>query len=250
VARGARLKSTNTHLYLMPQILEPPGETRAVPWVLRQLAARLGLHDFFPWNDTEGLLDALLDAPASRHATVEALRIDGGIRALEISHVAHPDLAFPTPSGKLELYSERAAALGLPALPDFQPLAGDTYPLTLRQGRTLTHFHGFYDHGRALPTLAAADPEPRLWISPSDAAARRLADGAAIVIKNARGEMRARAHVTSKIPPGTVWMRDGWSGLNTLTSGDAVLPDDAVDALAFSAGQAAFDARVEVSSLR
>jgi anaerobic selenocysteine-containing dehydrogenase len=241
-------KSTNTHLYLMPKILEPPGEARAVPWVLRELAARLGLADFFPWDDTEGVLDALLDAPASRHATVAALRAEGGIRALDVSHVAHPDLKFPTPSGKLELYSERAAALGLPPLPVFEPLGGDAYPLTLRQGRTLTHFHGFYDHGRALPTLAAADPEPVLWISPSDAAARGLTDGAAIVVKNARGEMTARAHVTGRIPAGTVWMRDGWSGLNTLTSGEPILPDGAVDSLAFSAGQAAFDARVEVSA--
>jgi anaerobic selenocysteine-containing dehydrogenase len=241
-------KSTNTHLYLMPQILEPPGETRAVPWVLRQLAARLGVEDFFPWSDTEGLLDALLDAPASRHATVSALRDEGGIRALEISHVAHPDLAFPTPSGKLELYSERAAALGLPALPEYQPLVDDAYPLTLRQGRTLTHFHGFYDHGRALPTLAAADPEPFLWISPSDAASRGLTDGDGIVIRNARGQMPARAHVTAKIPTGTVWMRDGWSGLNSLTSGEAVLPDAAVESMGFAAGQAAFDARVEVSA--
>jgi anaerobic selenocysteine-containing dehydrogenase len=241
-------KSTNTHLYLMPQILDAPGETRAVPWILRQLAARLGLDDFFPWRDTEGLLDALLDAPASGHATVDALRAEGGMRALAVSHVAHPDLRFPTPSGKLELYSERAAALGLPPLPEFEPLTTDTHPLTLRQGRTLTHFHGFYDHGRALPTLAAADPEPMLWISPSDAAARGVGDGAAIVIANAQGRMRARAHVTPRIPPGTVWMRDGWAGLNTLTSGDAVLPDAAVDALAFSAGQASFDARVEVSA--
>ena len=60
--------------------------------------------------------------------------------------------------------------------------------------------------------------------------------------------MRARAYVTPKIPPGTVWMRDGWTGLNALTSGDAVLPDDAVDALAFAAGQAGFDARVDVSA--
>jgi anaerobic selenocysteine-containing dehydrogenase len=241
-------KSTNTHLYLMPKILESPGETRDVPWLLRQLAARLGVDDFFPWTDTAGVLDALLDAPASGHATVAALRAEGGIRALDISHVAHPDLTFPTPSGKLELYSERAATLGLPALPEFQPPVGDAFPLTLRQGRTLTHFHGFYDHGRALPTLAAADPEPVLWISTADAAARRLDDGAPIVIRNARGEMRARAHVTPKIPPGTVWMRDGWTGLNALTSGDAVLPDDAVDALAFAAGQAGFDARVDVSA--
>jgi anaerobic selenocysteine-containing dehydrogenase len=241
-------KSTNTHLYLMPQILEPPGETRDAPWLLRQLAGRLGLDDFFPWASTEGVLDALLDAPASRHATVAALRTEGGIRALDISHVAHPDLNFTTPSGKLELYSERAATLGLPALPVFEPLASDAYPLTLRQGRTLTHFHGFYDHGRALPTLAAADPEPVLWIAPSDAAARHVDDGAPVVVKNARGEMTARAHVTARVPPGTVWMRDGWSGLNTLTSGDPILPDAAVDALGFSAGQAAFDARVEVSA--
>ncbi len=240
-------KSTNTHLYLMPKILEAPGETRDLPWVLRELASRLGLEDFFPWADTAGLLDTLLDAPASRHATVAALRAEGGVRALDVSHVAHPDLKFATPSGKLELYSERAATLGLPPLPVFEALGADAYPLTLRQGRTLTHFHGFYDHGRALPTLAAADPEPVLWISTSDAAARRLDDGAAVVVRNARGEMAARAHVTARVPAGTVWMRDGWSGLNTLTSGDRILPDVAVDSLGFSAGQAAFDARVEVS---
>ena len=241
-------KSTNTHLYLMPKIVDAPGEARDVPWLLRQLAARLGIDDFFPWRDTAGLLDALLDAPASHHATVAALEAEGGIRALDISHVAHPGLKFPTPSGKLELYSERAATLGLPPLPVFAPLGSDAYPLTLRQGRTLTHFHGFYDHGRALPTLAAADPEPVLWIAPSDAAARGLVDGAAVVVKNARGEMAARAHVTARVPEGTVWMRDGWAGLNTLTSGEAILPDEAVDALPFSAGQAAFDARVEVSA--
>jgi anaerobic selenocysteine-containing dehydrogenase len=241
-------KSTNTHLYLMPHILEPPGETRDVPWLLRQLAARLGIGDFFPWADTAGLLDTLLDAPATGHATVAALQAEGGIRALDISHVAHPDRKFATPSGKLELYSERAATLGLPPLPVFEPLGSDAYPLTLRQGRTLTHFHGFYDHGRALPTLAAADPEPVLWIAPADAAARGLVDGDAVVVKNARGEMTARAHVTARVPAGTVWMRDGWAGLNTLTSGEAILPDAAVDAQPFSAGQAAFDARVEVSA--
>jgi hypothetical protein len=59
--------------------------------------------------------------------------------------------------------------------------------------------------------------------------------------------MRARAFVTGRVPPGTVWMRDGWAGLNTLTSGAAVLPDAAVDVFDFSAGQADFEARVEVA---
>jgi anaerobic selenocysteine-containing dehydrogenase len=241
-------KATNTHVYLMPQALAPAGETRSVPWLLRALAERLGLDDFFPWKDEAALIDEILDVPATSHATVAALAAEGGMRAMNVSHVGHPDLTFPTPSGKLELYSERAVALGLPGLPVFEPPSGSAFPLTLRQGRTLTHFHGFYDHGRALPSLARADPEPVVWIAPADAAARGVADGAPVTLRNERGEMRCRAHVTPKIPAGTVWMRDGWSGLNTLTSGAAVVPDAAVEALGFAAGQAAFDARVELAA--
>ena len=73
-----------------------------------------------------------------------------------------------------------------------------------------------------------------------------MGDGGAIRIANARGEMRARARVTPRIPEGTVWMRDGWAGLNDLTSGDAAIPDPAVDTFGFSGGQADFEARVDV----
>ena len=243
-------KSTNTHLYLMPRALDPPGEAKPIVWVLRELARRLGVADFFPWDDESGPIDAILDHPATGHATVASLAAEGGMRALRISHVAHPDLRFPTPSGKIELASERAAGLGLPLLPVAHAApAASPYPLTLCQGRTLTHFHGFYDHGQALPTLAGADPEPTLWISLADAATRGVTDGAAIRIVNDRGRMPARARVTERIPPGTVWMRDGWAGLNELSGGEPALPDAAVDAfraLGFSGGQATFDTRVDV----
>ena len=243
-------KSTNTHLYLMPKILDAPGEARPNTWILCELARRLGLDDFFPWESDEGPIDAILDHPSTGHATVARLRAENGMRALRISPVAYPDLAFDTPSGKVEFYSERARALGLPALPVHDDLPASGYPLTFRQGRTLTHFHGFYDHGRALPTLAEADPEPVLWISPADAAARGVTEGAAIRVHNERGAMSARARVTEAIRAGTVWMRDGWEGLNVLTSGRATIPDEAVDLFSFSAGQAAFDAMVEVTPAR
>src|SRR5947207_1319078 len=90
-------KSTNTHLYLMPKVLEPPGAARPVAWVLRELASRLGVDDFYPWASDEGPIDAILDNPATGHATVAALRAEGGIRALSISHVAYPDRSFHTP---------------------------------------------------------------------------------------------------------------------------------------------------------
>lgn len=244
------LKSTNTHLYLMDPVLEPVGEARSAIWIIRELADRLGVADVFPWPDTEGMIDAVLDHPATGHATVATIRARGGIWPLRVSPVAYADARFDTPSGKVEFYSERARALGLPPLPvPGAAVPPSSYPLVFHQGRTLAHFHAFYDHGRALPTLARQDPEPRLWIASEDARARGIADGAPVRVYNDRSEFRARAHVTNRLAPGTVWMHDGWPGLNQLTSGAPVLPDEAVGLFPFGVGQAAFTAHVDVAAL-
>jgi len=240
-------KMTNTHLYLMEQALAPPGETHTLSQVLQDLARRLDVPEFFPWSSDEGFFDAVLDHPATRNATVAKLRDTGGIRELDISHHAYPDHAYATPSGKVEFFSQRAADFGLPPLPVFEPVANSAnYPLQFRQGRTLTHFHGFYDHGQALPSLRKRNTAAWLWLSPDDAQARGIPDQAAIRIFNQLGEFRAHAHVTPKMQNGTVWMHDGWVGINRLTSGAPAIPDAAVDTFPFSAGQAAFDAFVEV----
>src|SRR5262249_15799215 len=132
-------KSTNTHLYLMPKVLDEPGEARNVTWVLRELARRLDVQDFFPWEDESGAIDAILNHPSTDHATVASLAAEGGMRALRISHVAHPDLTFATPSGKIELESAVAKELGLPALPVvFESAQPSPLPLTLCHGRTLS----------------------------------------------------------------------------------------------------------------
>jgi anaerobic selenocysteine-containing dehydrogenase len=244
-------KSAFTHLYLVDPVLPPAGEARPATWIMRELAARLGLQDFHPWTSDEALLDAVLDHPCTGHVTVAQMRAQGGMAPLKVSHVANPTLKFDTPSGKIEFESAQAASLGLASLPDWEvPTAGAEgsldYPLTLAQGRTLAHFHAFYNHGRELPTLAKRNTEPVLWLSVEDAQARCIVDGAVIRIFNARGAMQARAEVTDRMPAGTVWMRDGWLGLNRLTDSMPALPDAAVDRFAFSAGQSTFSSRVDV----
>lgn len=242
-------KMTHSHLYLMEKGMAPPGEAKPLGWVLASLADRLNLEGFYPWDSEEGPIDEILNHPSTGHATVSSLRAQGGLAPLSISEVAYPDTRFHTPSGKVEFFSAQARELGLPALPFYEGLPTSPYPLIFRQGRTLTHFHSFYDHGRVLPTLARLDPEPLLWIAVADAADRGIDNGARIRIHNDRGSFQARAHVTRKIPAGTVWMRDGWEGLNRVTSGSAALPDDAQDIFPFAAGQSAFDAAVEVTPL-
>lgn len=241
------VKGTSTHIYLMDRILKPAGSARSMTDVIKELAARLGVEDFYPWNDDGGHIDAVLDHPAAGRATIASLRENGGIAALNVSPVAHLDHKYATPSGKIEFYSERAAETGLPALPSYVPRAAPDFPLELRMGRSINHFHSFYDSGRALPSLVRRDRRPTLWISPEDAAARGIADGDAISMHNERSTFDANANVTDKVPAGTVWMHDGWPGLNDLTSGASCLPDAATEIFPFSAGQSAYDAHVEVS---
>jgi anaerobic selenocysteine-containing dehydrogenase len=255
------VKDTATHLYLMERALPPAGEARPVIAFLRALAERLNLEDFFPWPDVEGYLDAWL-APQrgddGAPLTIERFRAAGGRwERAGLSHVAYPDRRFHTPSGKVELWSERAAAVGLPPLPSYTDSAftapddvlAARFPLQLGQGRTINHFHSFYDQGRALPALARLEPEPELWMHPLDATDRGLCVADRAVLFNDGGELLVRLRVTEDVRPGVVWLRDGWFGLNHLTNGSGALDAaqvDLVDPLRIPGGQSAFDARVEV----
>lgn len=240
-------KMTHTHIYLMDQAIAPQGDALSLPSLLQQLATDLAVDGYYPWQSDEEMINAVLDHPATGHVTVAQLRAEQGNRALRGRGIAHENLEFPTPSGKLEFYSETAANLGLSPLPEYHAVTVEkTYPLVFRQGRTLTHFHSFYDHGRALPSLHKLDNTPVLWMSAEDAHGRGIRNDDSIQLYNQRGEFNARAHVTDKVLPGTVWMRDGWEGINRLTDGSAALADDATRLFPFGVGQAAYDAHIEV----
>lgn len=249
------VKDTTTHVYLMPQVLSPWAETRSITRVIADLAARLDLPQVFPWASQEEAVNALLAGLDGGRVDVERLRRDDGRYARQVSHVAYPDHRYHTPSGKVELYSERAAALGLPPLPVYQepaetpasaPDLARRYPLVFRQGRTFTAFHGFYDEAQALPSLARLNPAPELWIHPADAADRAIRSGDRIELFNDRGQAAARARVTDDVPPGVVWMRDGWVAVNRLTSNEPCLPPAASEALPIPGGQATYEALIEV----
>lgn len=245
------LKETATHIYLMEQALEPEGACRSLPTLLRELAQRLSIEHFFPWRDEEDYLNALLAEQKTAEEeplTVSELRRQGGYwQKNGLSHIAYQDHLFATPSQKFEFWSERALQAGLSPLPSYTAPASAAYPLRFCQGRTLTAFHAFFDEGQALPTLARANTGPQLWIHPQDAYKRQIASGAPIVIANQRGQFEAIAHVTDDVLPGVVWMRDGWSGVNRITSGEAIVSLEALNIVpGIPGGQAAYDAWVEV----
>ncbi|QBD74576.1 hypothetical protein EPA93_00635 [Ktedonosporobacter rubrisoli] len=251
------LKDTPGHIYLMERVLSPAGEAHSTGQLLRDLAQRLAIEDYFPWPGEEEFLDALLEPQQDAQGqalTVAKLRQLGGFQARSnLSPVAYEDRHFHTPSGKIEFWSEQAKRVGLSPLPTFTaPPVSKRYPLQFRQGRTLSAFHSFYDEGQALPSLARANPEPELWLHPRDAAKRSIVDGNHALLYNDQGQVRARVRITIDIQPGVVWMRDGWNELNRLTSGSAALSPAASDAInphTLPGGQSAYDALVEVRAV-
>jgi anaerobic selenocysteine-containing dehydrogenase len=247
------MKQTATHIYLMERALDPAGECRSLITILRELSQRLALEDVFPWRDEEEYLNAffaLQKTAEGRPLTVEILRQRGGYWPKnDLVHVAYQDHQFATPSGKVEFWSERARLAGLAPLPSYTAPAGNAYPLRFCQGRTLTAFHSFFDQGQALPTLARANPGPQLWIHPQDAQQRSLVSGSTIIVSNQRGQFEARALVTDDILPGAVWMRDGWTDANRVTSGEPTVSLAANDIVpGIPGGQAAYEAWVEVQA--
>jgi anaerobic selenocysteine-containing dehydrogenase len=122
---------------------------------------------------------------------------------------------FRTPTGKVELYSERMAAHGLDPLPGFVAPAADAsdddeFPLLLLTGaREKTYHHSrFRDQAWA----RKVSPDPWLKIHPATAAALGTTedDWVAVEVANGSGRCRFRARLTEDVEENVVSTGMGW----------------------------------------
>ncbi len=124
------LRQTATHIYLMERALTPAGECRSLITILRELAQRLALAQVFPWQDEEDYVNAFLSTQKTDTGdslTVEVLRQHGGYWQKDgLCHIAYQEHRFPTPSQKIEFWSERAYLAGLSPLPSYTAPEGDS----------------------------------------------------------------------------------------------------------------------------
>lgn len=218
--------SWNPYLAHAPRIVESLGEARSELQIFTDLAERLELRAFGRRTAGEWLERAL--APASRYGiTLDAVRA-GPVRNPLARDVAWEDHRFSTPSGKYELWSERAAALGRNPLPAYvepaesprrHPGLAAHYPLHL-----LTSHHRDYMHSQFTNLGRGGEgPAPLpVDIHPDSAAARGIADGDRVRVESLRGELEGVAHLTDRVRPDVVQIRQGgWlkqnACVNTLT---------------------------------
>lgn len=213
----------------------PPPEVRTDFAMLSALAARLGAEDAFTGGRNESgwlrhLYDETVAAAAAKGIDLpdyEAFRAAGlaevpartGPNALFSKFRADPERhPLKTPSGRIELFSERIAAFGqadCPGHPAWRepvewlgaPRAAE-FPLHLLSCQPADKLHSQWDHAAPSRATKARGRQPVL-MHHADMAARRLSDGEVVEVESARGRCLAIVQATEGLLPGVVQMATG-----------------------------------------
>jgi biotin/methionine sulfoxide reductase len=219
----------------MKQAIAPVGEARDDFAILSDLADRFGTREPFTEGRTIGQwLRYIYDAArehANRHVA-EWPSFDEFWRRgyLEIPEASTPHVLFeefrmnpeanplPTPSGRIEIFSEKIASYHYDDCPGhptwLEPAewlgseAARKYPLHLLTTQPSTRLHGQMDMGRLSQQSKVAGREP-MRINRGDAAARGIRDGDVVRVFNDRGAILAGAVLTDDIRPGVIQISTG-----------------------------------------
>lgn len=209
--------------YNMPAIA-PLGAARSNWDVMRGLSEAMGFEEAWLREDADSVIRSILEASAPSNPTLEGitferLQTEGSLPLTIPAERETPfvDGVFGTPSGKVEICSEQAAARGYDPVPGWVPeveartgldrpaVASDPLPLLCPAA------HHFISSSFAnVETLRAKEGKPTLRIHPVDADARAIRSGQWVRISNERGWCRLVADVTADVRPGvlataTVW---------------------------------------------
>jgi anaerobic dimethyl sulfoxide reductase subunit A len=208
------------------QAIAPLYEARsAYDWVA-DLASRFGLRKAFTEGKTD--LDWLRQMVEEARAAWPEFPDFETFRQRGVYKYRHPEpfiafqeqveqgKPFPTPSGKIELYSPRLAAMDrpgeIPAIPRYIPAwegpadpLRSHYPLQCIGWHYKRRCHSIYDN---VDVMEEAGPQ-EAWINPADAARRRIRTGDRVRVFNDRGALVIPARVTPRVMPGVVAIPQG-----------------------------------------
>ena len=205
----------------MNKAVDPPGEAKTHLQISIELAAKLGITDFNDKTEDEWLREIV---KGSKDVTEYDTFKKDGIYKLRMSEpfvafkaqiddpVNNP---FPTPSGKIEICSQRLADMNDPEIPPVpkyietwesrNDMLARKYPLQLVTTHIMRRAHSQYEN---LPWLCELQPQA-VSMNVSDARARSIKDGDMVRVFNSRGEMVILVKVTERIMPGVVDIPQG-----------------------------------------
>lgn len=201
---------------LQQRIVEPVGEAKSDFEIFRLLAEEYGIGEHFS-EPPDVYLDEILDgdSPLLAEVTMERLRREKIVFPWPTNdpYVGFRDLVFPTPSGRIEFFTEHLRAYGA-ELPYFrEPIEAspehplfERFPLVLLSSHSRHRIHSTFAN---LEMTKRSEPEPVVRVSPRDARARKIRDGEVVEVVNDRGRVAIRCAIDETIRDGCVLIREG-----------------------------------------
>ncbi|MBI4765762.1 MAG: molybdopterin-dependent oxidoreductase [Deltaproteobacteria bacterium] len=206
---------------IMEKAAVPLGQVKSDLEIFSELASRMGISGFNEKTETEWLQDFTALSPGFagydrlkkekvHHHTLEKPWV--AFREEIEDPAGHP---FKTPSGRIEIYSQKIAEMKnplIPPLPKFiapwegplDPLTKD-YPFQLVSPHSRARVNSSLDNIARLKSLA----DDELWLNSEDAAQLGVKPGEEVRVFNGRGEMIRRVKVTDRIMTGVVSLDAG-----------------------------------------
>ena len=166
--------------------VEPKFESKPGWWIAKELAAKMGLADYFPWKNPDEHLRQLIAPSQANEVELKSLgAVSFPGRPYIDDRTESDGPLFPTQSGKIELLSSTMQDLKLDALPKYEPV--EDVPagyLRLIYGRSPVHSFSRSENNAWLDDLMGENP---VWISTEAAASLGLHDGQKVVLENQDG---------------------------------------------------------------
>ncbi len=170
--------------------------------------------DLLPWPD-QGAFNRFLVSTSG--VDVDALKRDGyATFPYEVGNFAGQ--SFKTPSGKVELFANSMAEVGLDPLPDYVPplykrpvdRPATDFPLVLQTGQREKTYH--HSRFREQAWARKVSPEPTLCIHPRTAMRLGVDEGdwVAVETEASAGPCRLRVKITDRTTPEVVTTGIGW----------------------------------------
>ncbi|MCB9059331.1 MAG: molybdopterin-dependent oxidoreductase [Calditrichae bacterium] len=190
---------------------EPKYDTKPAYWMARELALRLNLGEYFPYEKIEDYLEYRLKSIGSSLDEMKKL----GVKQLpsdqnSLYFLEGEDFEFYTPTGKIELYSTQLANAGFDPIPQYtaHEEPGEGY-YRLLYGRAPMHTFGRTANN---PNLADLMDENEVWINPKVAKEWGIRHRDYIILENQDGikSAKIRAKVTERIRHDCVYMVHGF----------------------------------------
>jgi len=195
------------------QVVKPLYNTKPGTQIIIELARHLGIGKYFDFDLDEA--NRLRLKPLE--VTLEDLKQKGVLPVGKEWKEGFEKL--PTPSGKVEIYSQTLERLGYPPIPRWEePLVSpdqkDPASFRLLHGKQAIHSHAMTANQPYLLEVSRRYDLIRLWMNRKRGEKIGLKDGDWVKVKSIIGEGKIRVKLTEGLHPSAVWLPSGYGNFS------------------------------------